>query len=363
MKKLLTFLALWPALLYAQLDRVRMDMSELDFVKAFPEASREYEAESFWLNAWDTIEGTAGNSMWRILADTVTQYNFRSPKVNGPSYRFPDVDSVKVHNMRVSARQLTLKLKKYYGEPSVVQEKKIVVAASEPGTNDGVVTSLVSTHDVYFAQWNFSDGRIISVIVSAQVPLIKSITPAHGITAGTETSEQYEFTVTVTRSSTDLPWKFQVGRGVTEMSQRNPRLQAVVSKSLVHIYTFPDKELSGTAGWKFVFQKNTIINMQYYTANGLYYGDQSTEGSYSQCKYRAEKLIAEGQKSLGKPDSMYNVMTPEYNPFNMETKYQYPYLYAEWRQAGGTIYLIFDELGGGKEGVRFSVRINYPVLN
>lgn len=360
MRKILLLLVLMPCIAFAQLDRVRIDMSEQEFIKAFPEATRDYEAESFWMNAWDTIEGTSGNSMWRILVDTVTQYNFRSLRMDGPSYRFPKVDSTRVLKMIASARKLTSKLEPYCGKPWLLTDKPIVgPALAQPLENPGQIASVVK-NEVYYARWTFADGTQISISVSADLGGGNQINaPA---VQQEKTAESYEFAVIITHSSKELPWKFQVGRNVSEMKQRYPRIQTGVGNSFTHTYKFSDKELSGKAAWQFVFEKGKLTNMQYYTANGLYYGDMSTEGSYSQCKYRAEKLLSEGQVAFGKPDSTYNAIVPEYNSFEMETKYQYPYLYAEWRLPGGTVYLIFDELGGSKEGTRFSVRVYYPIM-
>ncbi len=360
MREIFIVLFLLPGTMFAQLDRVRIDMSENDFIKAFPEATRDYEAESFWMNAWDTIEGTRGNSMWRILADTVTQYNFRSLTANGPSYRFPKVDSARVLKMIVSARKLTMQLDAYYGIPQVIIDKPLVgTAPAQALENPGQIAAVVK-NEVYFAKWNFADGTQISITVSADLGGGNQINaPA---VQQEKTEETYELVVIVTHSSKELPWSFEVGRSATEMTKRYPRIQAGVGNSFSHTYKFPDKELSGKASWQFVFQKEKLTSMQYYTANGLYYGDMSTEGSYSQCKYRAEKLLAEGQTAFGKPDSVYNSIVPEYTSFEMETKYQYPYLYAEWDFPNGKVYLIFDELGGSKEGTRFSVRVFYPMI-
>jgi hypothetical protein len=362
MRRCLFLLLFIPCAVQAQLDRFNPQMNEAEFIKAYPEATRDYEAESFWMNAWDTIEGTAGNSMWRIVADSVNQYSFRSLNVDGPSYRFPAVDSGKVVKMRNSARLLEAKLEKFYGKPNELKEQSIVDRTKDPDRGKAEVSSLQNTHMVYFAKWNFSNGQVIIISLSAEIPLVANIDAPGFVVPDGKTAERFELTVTVTRSSQNLPWKFHVGRTYSDFHKRCPRAQAGSGKSFKHVYSFADTELSGNATWIFVFENGSLMSMQYYTAHGLHYNDASTEGSYSQCKYRAEKLLAEGQQSLGKPDSMYNSITPEYNPLNMETKYQYPYLYAEWRRPGGTVYLIFDELGGGKEGIRFSVRVFYPEM-
>lgn len=356
MRRILFLLVLIPLVADAQLDRFSASMSETEFQKRYPEAKRDYETEAYWLNTWDTVSGYSGNSLWKIINDTVSEYSFRSLKAEGPSISYPDFDSARVQKMVVSALKLTDELEKLIGKATVVRRKWIK-------QNTRAASGNPADHpffELYFAQWKLKDSSDITVRVTTELSTGNRINAP--VNQSLKLSDSYQFDVSVTSSAANSKFAFCVGQTRGELLQRKPRIQTGNPNEGMHQYIITDNEISVKypAAWKFIFRSGTLIEMSYMSVNGRSYGDESEFLAYNSSKYRAEKLLAEGMKSLGTPDTITNRITTEYEPKDFSVSYKYIYLETAWKTPQGWVYLFLDELGGGKEEfTRFSVRVSF----
>lgn len=358
MRKILFVIAFTPGIAYAQLDRVRTGMTEPEFIKAFPEAHRDYESEAYWINAWDTVEGSAGNSLWRVYNDTISEYSFRSLKVDGPSYRFTTVDSTRVHKLRVSAMKLEAGLEKIFGKPTTFRSKDLISRPRDPEGNHNPAIQTAEQNEIVFAQWVFDDGKIIILRVSTD------LSPGNRINAPiatqTQKSESYEFDVTVTKRWPVRLWHFDVGLSMAKFILLHPRIQYATGTNLDHIYSMSDSAISVNARWSFRFHDGKLTHFQYRCNNGVAFGDDNNEIAYNADKFRAEQLLREGNLAFGTPDSLIDKMKPVYELPSLQNTYKLYHLTVAWKTTSGYVYLNFEELGGGKnESVRFSVRVDF----
>ena len=352
MKKILLVCLFTQGVLHAQLDRVRINMTESEFIKAFPEAHRDYESEAYWVTDFDTIEGATGNSLWRVLNDTIREYSFRSLKVDGPSYRYTTVDSSRVHNLRMSAMKLEGDLEKMLGKPTTFRYKGLLERPRqiEGSRSPGMETA--EQNEILFAQWIFDDGKVIMLNVSTD------LSPGNRINAPvsvqTQKSESYELDITITRP---LP-AFGVGYSTTRFESLHP---GILGEPVTdHFYRFTDTLSAPDGQWTFRFRDQKISQMDFTAYNGTAYGDRIDAISYSIDKYRAEKLLQEGISSFGQPDSISNRITQKYEPSDLSIVYRKIYLDVNWVTANGPVHLLFEEWGGGKKpGVAFSIQIKY----
>lgn len=357
MKRLLLFVFFIPLLCSAQLDRIRVNMTEAEFIQSFPEAQRDLESEAYWTNHWDAIEGSSGNSLWRIMNDTVSEYSFRSLKMDGPSYRFTTVDSAKVHQLRVSAMKLEAGLEAKLGKPSVLRSKDLLSRPVNPHDNHDPAIQTAEFNEIYFAQWLFDDGRAIVIRVSTQLSTGNMINaPAF---PDTKKSESYEFDVTVTRRVPEGFWHFETGQSARTLFSKFPNAQPRYAE-VPHIYVMDDKAVASYAGWRFVFEKAQLREMTYTCTDPQRGEKNETDIIYNADKFRAEQLLAEGNKAFGNATLIKNEIKSVYEPSESAVSYRNTYLHAEWKTETGPVILMFEEIGGGKNGPpRFSVTLNY----
>lgn len=322
-------------------------MTEPQFIKDFTEATRDYNAEAYWINAWDTIEGSAGNSLWKIINDTIVEYAFRSLKAEGPSSRFPGFDSTRVHKLRMSAEKLELALMKQLGSPFTIRSRSLT---------DSIAQSQVPANEVYYAEWVYADG-IVAITLSGEISTGNMINaPA---TVSVKKSQSYELQIRVTKKGNYPARKFMVGKREEELYSSYPRIQRKTSP-VGHVYFLNDPEISQNAKWRIVFSNGWMTNLNYDAVTGMQYGDASAEIAYNTVRYRAETLLAEGMRSMGKPDSIIDSIPDLFVMHDLSNRYSVAYLSSAWRTPSGWVYLYLEELGGGKEeAARFSVRVTY----
>jgi|GEM_PF-1668074 len=363
MNRFLFLMLLLPSVVSAQLDRFSASMNETEFQKRYPEAKRDYEAESYWLNTWDTLSGSVGTSRWKILNDSVSEYYFTSLKAEGPSQNFPDFDSTYVQKMIVSAQKLTKDLEIIIGKPTDFQRKSIIQNTRVKSENAAADHPY---YGLYFAQWKMKDSSVIIIRVAHEISNANNPNPNVLQAGSLKLTYSYYFEVNVSSSvaNTKFPFCVQESRG--DLLHRKPRIQTGNTNEGLHQYLIVDKEISVKypASWKFIFRSGVLVEMTYMSVNGRSYGDESEFIAYNSSKYRAEQLLAEGTKSLGKPDTVTNRITPEYEPRDVSVSYKYMYLETAWKTPQGWVYLFLDELGGGKEEyTRFSVRVSFLKMN
>lgn len=357
-RTLLLFTLLAPAYAWAQLDRIRMNMTEAEFMTAFPEATRDFESEAYWTNNWDAVEGSSGNSLWRIVNDTVTEYSFRSLKMDGPSWRFTTVDSAKVHQLRVSAMQLEAGLEKMLGKPAVLRGKGLLSRPLEPRDNHDPHMQTADVNEIYFAQWMFDDGKVIVIRVSADLSTGNRINAA--VNSDGQRSESYEFDVAVnTRRASDGVWHFEVGHSARALFSEYPNAQPRYAH-VPHMYTMPDKEVAAYATWRFIFIENRLSEMYYSCVSGLGKDDLPADLIYNADRFRAQQLMNEGNKAFGNATVKKDEMPEVYEPSPSQVSYRKTYLQSEWKTESGPVQLLFEEMGGGKNGpARFSLTLNF----
>jgi hypothetical protein len=360
MNRFLFLFLFLPAVIHAQLDRFSPTMSETEFQKRYPEAKRDYEAESYWLNTWDTISGSTGTSRWKIVNDSVCEYSFTSLKAEGPSSNYPDFDSTRVQRMLVSAQKLTKDLETIIGKATVIHRKWIIEnTRAKPDSSTHGVTDH-PYYGLYFAQWKMKDSSVITVRVAHE--LINGNRVNAPGKESLKLTNSYYLEINVTSSAANSKFPFCIDQSRADLLHRKPRIQTTNANEGWHQYSIIDNEISAkySASWKFIFRSGVLIEMNYMSVNGRMYGDESEFIAYNSSKYRAEKLLAEGYKSLGNPDSVTNRIVPEFEQRDFSVSYKYIYLETAWNTPQGWVYLFFDELGGGKhENTRFSVRVSF----
>lgn len=359
MRYILLICFLIPVVANAQLDRIRTDMTEPEFIKAFPEAHRDYESEATWVSKVDSLEGAIGYSMWRVYKDSIAEYGFRSWKVDGPSYRFTTVDSSKVHKLRVSAMKVEAGLEKIFGKPTTLSSRTLLERPLDPDGSRSPRIETANENEIYSAEWNFDDGKIIAIKVTTDLTRVKRInTPAN---QRTQLSESYEFMITVTRPVYGQQWNFEVGSSATQFEVRHPGVLALPVAD--RFYEFTDSMRAPCGQWRFRFRNGKFSQINYTAYNGTAKGDRQNNLSYSIDKNRAEKLLDEGTVAFGKPDSIVNRITLSYDspdPSALMISYNRVYLTAVWYTTSGPVRLEFEEWGGGNNrGVTFSIRVVY----
>lgn len=342
---------------FAQLDHIRTNMTEAEFVTSLPDAHRDYEAEAYWTNNWDAIEGTQGNSLWKIMNDTVSEYSFRSLKMDGPSYKFTTVDSAKVHQLRVSAMKLEAGLEIKSGKPAVLRSKDLLSRPSNVHNDDDPLIPIAEVNEIYFAQWNFDDGKTIVIRVSSELSSGNMINAP--VVSGTKKSESYELDVTVTRRVPREFWHFETGQSARTLFSDFPNAQPRIAE-VPHVYVLGDKEIAADAGWRFTFSGGTLTKMIYTCTSGQGKDDLSVDLIYNADKFRAEQLLKEGNQAFGNATITANDMPQVYEPSASQVSYRKTYLQAGWQTESGPVTLMFEEMGGGKNGPpRFSLRVDY----
>lgn len=359
MNRFLFLILLLPSVLNAQLDRFSPSINEVEFQKRYPEAQRDYLAEAYWLNTWDTLSGSSGTSRWKIINDTICEYYFTSLKAEGPSPNYPDFDSTRVQRMIVSAQKLTKGLENLIGKTTVFQWKSII---QNTRVKSGNSVADSPYYGLYFAQWKMQDSSEITIRVTYEISNANNPNPNVLQSGSLKLTYTYYLQVNVTSSAANSKFPFYVKESRGDLLQRKPRIQTGNPNEGMHQYLIVDSEISVKypASWRFIFRSGTLIEMSYMSVNGRSYGDESEFIAYNSSKYRAEKLLAEGMKSLGTPDTVTNKITPEYVPRDVSVSYKYMYLETAWKTPQGWVYLFLDELGGGKEEfTRFSVRVSF----
>ncbi len=363
MRRIIFLLFLFPLVANAQLDRFSSSMNETEFQKRYPEAKRDYQAEAYWLNTWDTLSGSVGTSRWKILNDSVSEYYFTSLKSEGPSPNYPDFDSTRLQKMIVSAQKLTMDLENLIGKPTGFQRKSII---QNTRVKSGNSVADSPYYGLYFAQWKMQDSTEITIRVAHEISNANNPNPNVLQSGSLKLTYTYYLQVNVTSSAANSKFAFCVHQSRGDLLQRKPRIQTGNPNEGMHQYLIVDNEISVKypASWKFIFRSGILVEMSYMSVNGRSYGDESEFIAYNSSKYRAEKLLAEGMKSLGTPDTVTNKITPEYTPRDVSVSYKYMYLETAWKTPQGWVYLFLDELGGGKEEfTRFSVRVSFLKMN
>jgi hypothetical protein len=342
---LFSFLFL-PFAMQAQLDRVRTDMTEAEFIKAVPEAVRDYDKEAAWVHDSVEVAGISGEATHRFYRDTVVAYHFTSKSVHGPSEEYPRGDSTNVHRMKSSAEAIKKVFEIEHGKPQ--QFWNTSLTAPNP-MNNAVV---------YLAQWSDSKDQIIRISIIAQSvhanhingPAISSVPPF----------ESYELNIVVTMPAKDTYSRYGIGQPSEVFFLANSALLEQGSFRNNHIYSIVDSATSPNAHWTFVFVKDQLATMEYSAYIGSQYGANDDATSYSLARTQALKIHAQSKKTLGKNDTLDNHMPDKYTVHARNVAYSEMWFYGDWIPKGGYAVLQLMEIGGGKNpATTFAVTFYY----
>lgn len=337
MQKILFVLITLPLSGYAQLDRVRTNMTESEFIAVFPEAKRDLDAEAVWVSESETVNGVEGNSLWRIYNDTISEYRFNSTKAQGPSAQYPKFDSSAVHKMRVSADAVRMELQKAFGKPTSYTNIKFSSVGDEtyPGSK------------AYLALWNFGPDDFIRIEVSTDLSTGNFINAPGKYTV--VESESYELSVEVMHRSAYTMEKYSVGMEDDAFFKTHIGASTQVKAKRDHIYVIKDSLISENAEWKFTFAGGEVLMYFTYKAYlGTAYGDKSDESAYDKGKLKAEQLFKEGKTAFGEPAESTDKLTVKYVQHERNLTYHETLQHSMWSTKRGGVFLDYSESGGGK---------------
>ena len=335
----ITFLLLFliPFVLPAQLDRMRTDMTEQEFVRTFPEARRDYVREAVWTNEAAAINGVKGNALWYIYRDTTTEYRFNSVKEQGPSARYPDADSTAVYAMKQSAMTLVEELTLHFGKPV----RLISVGFSGVGKS-----GQTGDHFSYKAEWDFGVNDFITVEVTTEMSTGNMINAPGKFTV--VESQAYELAVRITHREAYTQDQFGVGQPESVFFRKHPECAMQVRVKRDQVYVISDSVTALNAEWIFHFSGGMLLSFDYEAYLGTEYRAKSDAAAYEAGKKKTELLYAQGSKSLGKAASVNNNLKPSYVPPDKNIQYTKPYFAATWGTPSGIVTVRYTENGGGK---------------
>lgn len=345
MRELFIALSLLPVTMYAQLDRIRPNMTETEFVTAFPQAQRNFAEEAYWTGGADTVNDIEGSSLWLMFNDTVDAYRFLSVKVQGPSKDYPNVDSASVHKMKLCLDKVRAALEAEFGKPETFRNIPLQYVGTQ-GINRA-----------YSVVWTFpgKDDYI-------QISISTDLSSGNNINApgkfNVVESQSYEMRIEVAhRSDYTMLW-YELGKSSDRFFTiyKNFRVPLIRDR----VYTMKDTATSSNAGWIVKFTSNQLVSFSYSATTGTGYKSKSDAEAYSKLKEKGVQLLKEAEKGYGQTDSLSNLTTPKYKPHNRQLVYQVTHLYARWITPEGKIKLNFEEHGGGKNpDVTFEVRVEF----
>lgn len=340
-------LILFPAILQAQLDRIRLAMTEQEFTSSFPEAKRDYDAEAYWVSKPDTFE-VPGNSLWRIYRDTVSNYRFNSASVHGPSAQYPYADSSGVHELRIFLQDFYKELEATFGKPS----RLVNIPFDSVGRN--------SHSSAYSALWTFGGNRYISISLSTDLSTGNFINAPGKYTVIEAAS--YELTIDITQRSELTNEVFDIGESVSSFYKINRDIQKPTDAGWSKIYRINDSLTSGNAHWKFTFHSDTLLSFSYSAYYGTPYGAKNDANAYLRMKEKTKNIYKDGVRAFEEHDSIYNQMTLGYVMPELQVNYSKTHFYSRWSQPQGTVILNFMEAGGGKNpDIVFMIRADFEV--
>jgi hypothetical protein len=340
MRNVFTLLCLIPLVAHAQLDRIRVNMTEQEFVKAVPEAKRDLEAESGWIEDSGSVASMNGWIHWRIFNDSIDAFYFASETVEGPSEQFPSVDSTAVHDLKVNADRVRLSLELTHGKPRVFYNECMSCA------------TMMDNPYVYFAEWILPGNGSIVLLVTIEQHFGDRVDSAF---APMRKAETYKFFMHITASSLGLKSKYDVGRPVTEFLQLHPEYETSVLFVRFHTYNMKDTAARGNSGWKFIFFDGVLTYFEYNGWFGSNYGDNDV-AAFDAAKKKATQLLADAKGANGKPGSVVSNVPKEYTVHLDYLEYRNQYIKAEWKSKNGPTSLEFEEYGGGKHvGTTFHI--------
>lgn len=330
-------LFLLPTLAFAQLDRLRGDMSEEEFRIQIPEAKRDLEEDSGWLDVRDSINGITGRSTWRIYDDTVTAYRFTSKKAQGPTHNFPKYDSTEAHKMRESADALRRKMELSLGKPSKLYN--VSFTASNPMDNP----------IYYLAEWKMPNNEIVRITL--MIDIILNNTPKNNAPPLGNASEWYQLAVSIDHANLFTSMSYSLGKSANDFFLKYPALEKQASFLAKHTYFINDSALSPHATWKFWFYSGKFGRMEYFAFVGKSHGVTSVEGAYPMIVERTNDILTQGNKGFGSPDSLVNTMPKQYPHREQQPTATDHMVYSRWYGDHEEItFQVYERYGGKAEG-------------
>jgi hypothetical protein len=334
-----------PVLASAQLDRLRTDMAEQDFIKQFPDAIRNLDEEAYWTGGADTLNGIEGSSLWHLYNDTVDVYRFLSVKVEGPSKAYPKFDSTAVHKMKLCLDKVKADLEKEFGMPGTFRNTSLQNIGN-PGVNRA-----------YSVVWTFpGNNDYIQLSISTDLSAGNYINAPGKLTV--VESQSYEMRIEVThRDDYTMLWH-DIGKSSERFFTIYKNFRAPLIRD--RIYTMKDSTVSSNAGWIVKFTSGQLVSFQYSATTGKAYRAKSDAEAYLKLKTKADQLLKESETGYGKSDSLSNLMPSKYKPHDRQLVYHVDHLYARWKTAEGKMEISLEETGGGKNpDVIFVLRVDF----
>lgn len=344
MRNLFLFLFLIPVSLFAQLDRIRLDMSETEFRKAVPEATRNLEAESGWIEDTGSVNCMTGAIAWRIYNDSIQAFYFTSETVQGPSEQFPKVDSAAIHELKMKADRLRSTLELVHGKPRVVYNECMTCATT------------MDNPFVYFAEWVFPGNGSITIVVSIVQPLGAGINKEY---KPDRNSETYEMFFHIKSNSIYTKTKYDVGKSATEFLQLHPEYEPQAKFTHNHFYSIKDTATNNYSNWQIIFIDDELTYIEYNSWMGSNYGENDIEAFHAG-KNRADELLDTAKKLHGRPSLSKNSTPKEYVVHTDYLTYNNDYMESEWKEKEGIASMSFVEYGGGKHvGTTFHIQYTF----
>lgn len=341
MRNLLVLAFLIPLALDAQLNRIKLDMTEAEFRMAIPEAKRNLEAESGWIEDTGSVNSMSGAIAWRIYNDSIQAFYFTSETVQGPSEQFPKFDSSAIHELKVKADRLRASLELVHGKPQMHYNECMSCA------------TMMDNPFVYFAEWVFPGNGSIVIVVSLVLPLGTGINKDY---EPERKSETYELFLHVKSNSTYTKTKYDVGRSATEFLQMHPEYEPQAKFTHNHLYSIKDTATNNYSNWQFIFIDDQLTYIEYNAWLGSNYGDNDIEAFHAG-KKKATELLAEAKVLHGRPSSSENITPKEYFVHTDYLSYSNEYMNMQWHEKEGTATMEFEEYGGGKHvGTTFHIQ-------
>lgn len=332
----------------AQPEKVRVGMTQSEFLQVCPNAQRDWDLETEYIKVDTVLDGVNGEMRWSYYNDTIRSVWFRSVITQGPSSIYPKADSAAVHSMRVVAENW---------------EKEIQTGSGKPELKSNALAKVSASNNLaYSAVWKYPGGRTMQIVLRTEYRDNISNAPMSNSNEKSPESWPYSLeleTDAITKFNSE---KYGVGLSVTQFAVKYRGPGSQIDFSPMPAYTFRDTAVCENAEWGFDFDDGEMFTYGYGADCGTAYGAKSDKEAYGRTKAKAEQLVRDMNMLYGFPDSISNVITPNYEERNSNVLYNKTWLYARWSTEAGDVILIFEEYGGGKSpDVTFSIDLDWDI--
>jgi hypothetical protein len=324
--------------LFGQIDQLKKGSSIDDIRKIFPKMEPDYASMTSYVSGETKLTGQEGSVHYHIERDTVTYYHFSANPAEGPSKRFPTVDSAQVMKLISVASDLIGHYTDVLGTPSESHRSSLLNEKENQNYLEPI-----------YAQWNQPDNKLeIRVYRTVYHTPKKDDHPQINAApdfASNMKSELYYMVVTATGRGLRL--RSEMGLGLTgeQFKKWQPDLANQV-QSFPDCWRASGASAEGQENWRFQFEQNKLIGF-FYDWNDASSEQNNEEMMYAVFLKKANQLRDEAIKVYGQPYKDSSVVSTKYKRPKSLYYSRVDYL-CQWKTGTDFLMIRMNERSGGK---------------